>query len=98
MTKPVRVVKAGRPPGSKTFDRTPAVAFGNVIRKLRLERGIAQEELAAMAEVERSHMGKIERGTHMPNLVLILKLAKALQCRPGRLLDATVAAMSEVNL
>jgi transcriptional regulator with XRE-family HTH domain len=97
MTKPVRVVKAGRPIGTKTFDKAPAVAFGNVIRAMRLERGIAQEELAAMAEVERSHMGKIERGTHMPNLVLILKLAKALQCKPGKLLDATVIAISNLN-
>jgi transcriptional regulator with XRE-family HTH domain len=40
-------------------------------------------------------MGKIERGTHMPNLGLILKLAKALQCKPGRLLDATAGLLAE---
>ncbi len=95
MKKPVRVVQAGRPRGARTFDKAPAVAFGSVIRRLRLERGIAQEELASLAEVERSHMGKIERGTHMPNLGLILKLAKALQCKPGRLLDATAGLLAE---
>jgi transcriptional regulator with XRE-family HTH domain len=97
MTKPVRVVKAGRPLGSRTFDKAPAIAFGAVIRAMRVHRGIAQEELAAMAEVERSHMGKIERGTHMPNLVLIFKLAKALQCKPGKLLDETVIAIAKAK-
>jgi hypothetical protein len=32
-------------------------------------------------------MGKIERGEHMPNLVLILHIAEALQVRPGLLVD-----------
>ena len=38
-------------------------------------------------------MGKIERGEHMPNFVLILRLAKALQVRPGELVDKAVALM-----
>jgi hypothetical protein len=29
------------------------------------------------ADVEHSHMGKIERGEHVPNLVLILKIVAA---------------------
>jgi DNA-binding XRE family transcriptional regulator len=38
-------------------------------------------------------MGKIERGTHMPNLALIIKLGNALQCPPGWLVDAAVKQM-----
>jgi transcriptional regulator with XRE-family HTH domain len=34
-------------------------------------------------------MGKIERGEHLPNLVLILRLAQALEIKPGKLIDAT---------
>ena len=98
MKKPHRVVRPGRPPGTTTFLKEPAVAFGSVVRKLRLERGVAQEELAGLADVERSHMGKIERGTHMPNLVLILKLAKALQCKPGKLVDATAVVLTELEV
>jgi transcriptional regulator with XRE-family HTH domain len=49
--------------------------------------GVSQEQLANAAQVERSHMGKIERGEHMPNLVLILRIAEALQVRPGLLVD-----------
>lgn len=83
----IRKPKRGRPVGAKTFDPAPALAFGETIRGVRLELGLSQEELANSAQVERSHMGKIERGEHLPNLVLILRLAKALSVRPGLLVD-----------
>ena len=50
---------------------------------------MAQEELAALAEIERSHMGKIERGEHMPTLALILRIAAALNRRAADLIAAT---------
>ncbi len=80
----------GRPQGAKTFDPAPALAFGAAVRERRLEIGLSQEELAAGAVVERSHMGKIERGEHMPNFVLILRLARALGVTPGKLVDRAV--------
>ena len=43
----------------------------------RMDQCVAQEELAALAGIERSHMGKIERGEHLPSLALILKVAGA---------------------
>lgn len=54
------------------------MAFGAAVRVARLTQGIAQEELAAKAGIERSHMGKIERGEHMPTLALILRIAAGL--------------------
>ncbi|SFM13427.1 helix-turn-helix domain-containing protein [Halopseudomonas yangmingensis] len=56
---------------------------------LRAERGIAQEEMAALANIERSHMGKIERGEHMPTLALILKIAAALDVSAADLMAVT---------
>lgn len=50
---------------------------------------MAQEELAALAEIERSHMGKIERGEHMPTLALILRIAAALNRRAADLIAVT---------
>ena len=50
---------------------------------------MAQEELAALAEIERSHMGKIERGEHMPTLALILRIAAALNRSAADLIAAT---------
>ena len=88
-----RIVQRGRPRGTTTFEAEPAKAFGEAVRTARSEQGIGQEELAALAGIERSHMGKIERGGHMPTLALILKIAVAL-----RISSATLMAATERNL
>ena len=89
--------RPGRPKGTKTFDPAPALAFGEAVRKRRFELGLSQEELANAAQIERSHMGKIERGEHLPNLILILRLAKALSIKPGTLVDRAEADISSKN-
>ncbi|WP_435608572.1 helix-turn-helix domain-containing protein [Pseudomonas knackmussii] len=65
------------------------MAFGQAVRAARMEQGMAQEELAALAEIERSHMGKIERGEHMPTLALILRIAAALNKSAADLIAVT---------
>ncbi|KPG01329.1 transcriptional regulator [Rhodopseudomonas sp. AAP120] len=85
-----RSVQPGRPAGTATHDAELARAFGAAVRALRKERGIAQESLGHMAGVERSHIGKIERGEHMPTLALIFKIAGALEC-------STAVLMSEAE-
>ena len=85
-----RSVQPGRPAGSTTHDAELAHAFGAAVRALRMERGIAQESLAHQAGIERSHMGKIERGEHMPTLAIIFKIAGALEC-------STAVLMSEAE-
>ena len=72
-----RGIHPGRPTGATTFEAGPARAFGEAVRALRTADGIAQESLAHLAGIERSHMGKIERGEHMPTLAMILKIARA---------------------
>lgn len=42
-----------------------------------------------------SHMGKIERGQHLPSLALILKLAVALFTTPGDLVDQVASRLSK---
>lgn len=64
-------------------------AFGEAVRALRTERGVAQETLAHLADVERSHLGKVERGEHMPTLALILKISRALECSAADLMADT---------
>jgi len=51
-----RVIRRGRPIGATTFEVAPAQAFGAAVRAARTEDGIAQEALANMAGVERSHI------------------------------------------
>ncbi|MBX3668503.1 MAG: helix-turn-helix transcriptional regulator [Rhodocyclaceae bacterium] len=84
-----RTIQRGRPVGSTTYEPEPALAFGQAVRAARMEQGMAQEELAALAEIERSHMGKIERGEHMPTLALILRIAAALNRSAADLIAVT---------
>ncbi|WPH16295.1 helix-turn-helix domain-containing protein [Variovorax paradoxus] len=88
-----RAIQRGRPTGATTFEVAPALAFGAVVRALRTEDGIAQETLAHLAGIERSHMGKIERGEHMPTLVLVLRIARALGRSAGELMLETEARL-----
>ena len=84
-----RTMKPGRPKGATTSDPVVAQAFGAAVREARLQVGIAQEELAHQAGIERSHMGKIERGEHMPTLALALKIARALGISAATLVGRT---------
>ena len=86
-------IRRGRPLGSKTADPVLAAAFGAAVRAARTRRGIAQEALAHLARIERSHAGKIERGEHMPNLSAVLKLARALGMSGAELLAEAEALL-----
>lgn len=89
----VRGIQRGRPVGATTFEAVPAKAFGDAVRAARTEDGIAQEALAYLAGIERSYMGKIERGRHMPTLALILRIAQALGRSSGELMLETEARL-----
>ncbi|MEB1259555.1 helix-turn-helix transcriptional regulator [Xanthomonas campestris pv. campestris] len=84
-----RTMKPGRPVGATTYEAEPAIAFGKAVRAARIARDISQEELATLAGIERSHMGKIERGQHMPTLALILRVSIALNDSAANLMTAT---------
>lgn len=56
-----------------------AVAFGNVLRRLRKEAGLTQEELGFEADLRRSYVSILELGQQQPSLTTILKLAKPLK-------------------
>ena len=92
---PKRSIQRGRPTGTTTYEAEPAIAFGAAVREERTNQGIAQETLAHMAGIERSHMGKIERGEHVPTLPLILKIARALKCSSAHLMALTEAKLTE---
>lgn len=57
----------------------PAVAFGKVLRRLRLEAGLTQEQLGFEADLRRTYVSILELGQQQPTLTTILKLAHALK-------------------
>lgn len=48
----------------------------NHLEKIRKERGIKQEELAAALEVSRQTIGSLENGRYNPSIILAFKIAK----------------------
>lgn len=54
-------------------------AFGEVLKELRLERGLTQEQLADLAMLnDRSHVSMIERAQKAPMLPTVFSLADAM--------------------
>lgn len=54
------------------------IRFGLTIRYLRLKQELTQEELANRAQLHRTYLTDIERGTRNPSIEVIEKLAKGL--------------------
>jgi len=67
------------------------VAFGKVLRRLRLEAGLTQEQLGFEADLRRTYVSILELGQQQPSLATILKLAKALK-QSGQALVGMVEA------
>ena len=66
--------------------RPEAEKFGAVVRRLREEKGLTQEELAERAGISATYVGFIERGDNVPTLTIVIQIASALRVRPSDLL------------
>lgn len=62
------------------------------LEKIRVERGISQSRLEIMSGVKQQQISLIERGRPINSIEQAKKLAKALNCKPGDLLDIDVPA------
>lgn len=65
-------------------------AFGQNLRAIRKSKGLTQERLAHEAGIDRSYLGKIERGEVNVTLEKIYLIAEHLQCSPKDLLTLPV--------
>ncbi len=59
---------------------------GKNVRKLRVERGFSQEQLAFETGLHRTYVSGVERGVRNPTLLVIDRLAKTLKVAPYELL------------
>jgi transcriptional regulator with XRE-family HTH domain len=62
-------------------------AFGRRVRAAREAKGLSQESLADLAALHRTYVSSAERGERNVSLTNILRLARALDVRPGELVD-----------
>jgi len=54
--------------------------LGKRIRERRRELGLSQEALAHVAGLDRSYVGRIERGEHNLTFIALVRLARAMEC------------------
>jgi transcriptional regulator with XRE-family HTH domain len=74
---------------------TPEQAFAKVLREVRKERGISQEELGFESGYHRTYIGMLERGLMNPTLRTILSVASALEVPAGELVQRVEAVLGK---
>ena len=72
---------------SKNRQDPALIALGEAIRRIRLSKDISQEKLALLAEVDRSYVGRVERGDNNVAVLTLGRLAHAL--------ETTIAALMQ---
>lgn len=60
-------------------------AFGQAVRKLRLERNLSQEKLSELSGLDRSYVSEIERGKKTASIRTVIKLAVGLEISPTKI-------------
>ncbi|UQV45291.1 helix-turn-helix domain-containing protein [Janthinobacterium lividum] len=70
---------------AKTDRDEDLVRFGAAIRSRRKALGYSQEALADYAGIDRSHMGKLERGERNVTFLNIVRISQAVKCKPSEL-------------
>ncbi len=61
--------------------------FGEIIKKLRLEKNLSQETLAFDANIDRTYISDIEKGERNISIQVAYKLAIALQISFSELIE-----------
>lgn len=65
----------------------PLDIFVANLRRIRRARGLSQERLAHNADLNTTHVAKIERGEREPGVRTVSKLARALEVSAAELFD-----------
>jgi len=63
------------------------VTLGRAIRDVRRSKGISQEKLALLSEVDRSYVGRVERGDNNVAILTLNRLANALDLPLSKLMQ-----------
>ncbi len=61
--------------------------LGKNLRAAREQLGLTQEQVAERSGVQAGEVSRIERGKRDPKVSTLERLAKAVEVKPGRLLD-----------
>ena len=71
--------------------------IGKIVKELRIEKGLSQQELGSAIGVTKVSICGYENGTRLPNLEKLVKLADALETTTDFLLGREIPIMNEEN-
>lgn len=64
--------------------------FGLVLRSLREQKGLSQENLAHAIKSHSTHISRLENGHKQPTLTTFIKIAEKLQINPVDFMERVV--------
>jgi len=73
-------------------------AFGKNLKKLRKAKGLTQQQLGDLANINYKFYGDVERGLKNPSSVVIYKLANALGVSVSEILKVEECQSTEVDM
>ncbi len=71
---------------NKNMNKKLAALLGKRIAKIRKSKGLTQDKLALLAEIDRSYVGRIERGEVNITIEKLYEIAETLGCDAKELL------------
>jgi len=72
---------------------SPAAAeVGKQIRKMREQQQMTQDQLAVGSRIDSANIRSFESGRAMPSVQSLVRVAEALGCKPGVLIDGLSSA------
>jgi transcriptional regulator with XRE-family HTH domain len=75
---------------------TPEEAFGKVLKEIRRDNSLSQEQLGFESGYHRTYISLLERGRKSPSLNTVFQLSAALGVLPSQILRRIEARVSRV--
>ncbi len=75
-----------------------SASFANMLRELRSEKGLSQQQVAELLFVDRTAVARWEGGNRMPDLNMLYRIADCLGIDPNRLLSAAMEGDEAPNV
>jgi transcriptional regulator with XRE-family HTH domain len=77
--------------------RNVAIAFGRVLRDLRTQKGLSQEELALIGDFDRTYPSMLERGLRTPTIGMIFQIAVVLDTPASLIVTRTLEEIDKMQ-
>ena len=74
------------------------MSFGTILKKLRQDKNLTQDELAKKIDTSRSNIANYENDKNMPSVEILEKLAKLFDCSTDYLLGKSNIRNPEIEI